>query len=320
MALRDDRPETGSLHGAQPRTEPEAVAPLGGYGGIGVNALLGHGPATLDVACVGAHEFDVPNHRSLAHRLRSEAGGMLSEAVYERLYGEAGACGGGNLVEIGTAQGAATIALALGARASGKPFRIFTADPFDRGSRLEVGSVAQNLELVRDGFASFGVADVIHVIVGGSANVLNALDGEISLLLIDADGQVDRDIFLLFDRLARDGIVIIDDIDNRVHLLPSATGVMLDQKHRLSHLLTTRMCEMGLLLETDRLGQTAFYRKGSASLDRDQFIEASLQSYRQLIWAHIDDGQLARGTRWISRWATTFRAARNSFFKALRRG
>jgi predicted O-methyltransferase YrrM len=228
----------------------------------------------------------------LLRRIKATADGQLPLAVYERLYRAAEACGGGAIVEIGTAQGAATIALALGAKASGKRFHIYTADPFDRGSRLAIGSVQENLALVRSGLEAFGVDRDVTVITGEAADVAGAL-GEtgIALLLIDADGRIDRDLALLLGRLAEGAPVIIDDVDDRVYLSRHADHWLVDQKHRLTHLLARRFCDLGLLTHIDTVGQTGFFAKGPAQAVPEEMLRVALEAYRTLVFAAVPVGK-----------------------------
>ena len=97
----------------------------------------------------------------LLGRVKESARGWLPLPVYRRLYDTAAAVGGGDFVEIGTAQGAATIAMALGAKSTGKPFRIHSADEFTRGSRPVAASVEEKRDMVRRGFEAFGVSEHI---------------------------------------------------------------------------------------------------------------------------------------------------------------
>ena len=217
---------------------------------------------------------------------------MLPIAVYERLYRAALESPGGTFVEIGTAGGAATIALALGARAAGKRFHIYTADPFDLGSRLSIGSVAHNLALVRAGFDAFGVADDITIVAGESSDLLKRLRDKASILLIDADGRIDRDIALLYARLTPSAQIVIDDIDDRVYARPDGAGWRVDQKHRLSHLLTRIFLDMNLLVEVEIVAQTGFYRKGSASVPPAEILAAGFDAYSELVVARIEPGQI----------------------------
>lgn len=233
--------------------------------------------------------------------VKVKCGGMLPPPVYERLFQLAGRVEHGPIVEIGTAQGAAAIVLARGARAAGRSTAVLTSDPFDRGSRLGVGSVACNLALVKQGLAEFGVADRVQVVAGTAADLIAQADPQrIGLVLIDADGAIDRDLALLFDRLAPDAVVAIDDVDGEVHAHPAPGGWTIDQKHRLTRLLCDALCARDVLRHEATICATGFYRKGAARLSPEEWSALALDAYRQLVFAPIARsriGSLARVRR-----------------------
>jgi predicted O-methyltransferase YrrM len=234
----------------------------------------------------------------LLAQVKESARGMLSLPAYRRIYETAAACGGGTIVEIGIAQGAATIALALGAKQAGRPFRIVTADPFAIDSRRSVGSVEDNLDLVRRGYETFGVADAIEIVVGTVADLVASADPrDISLLLIDADGRIDREIALLHDRLAPACPIIIDDMDGAIYLHRVGRRLSVDQKHRITLLLIERFAAEGLLVPQEIVGQTGWYVKGPASRSSDEILRIALPAYRELTRATIGRDQIGPAAR-----------------------
>lgn len=227
----------------------------------------------------------------LLARVKHEAFGWMPLPVYRRLYDTAAARNGGAFVEIGTAQGAATIALALGAKAAGKPFRIYTVDDFVTGSRPRSGSPQEKLALVRRGYEAFGVADSIENVIGSTADFPTTAGlPEIALLLIDADGRIDRDLALLHGRLAPDCPVIVDDMDDAFYIYMRKGRLVIDQKHRLTHLLLAAFAGAGLLVPDGASGQTGWYRKGPASLPAAEIERLALPAYRELVFARLGAG------------------------------
>jgi predicted O-methyltransferase YrrM len=234
----------------------------------------------------------------LLARVKEEARGMLPLAVYRRIHDTAAACGGGTIVEIGIAQGAATIAMALGAKRAGRPFRIVSADPFAIGTRTNIGSVEDNLELVRRGYEAFGVADAIEIVVGTVTDLVASVDPrDISLLLIDADGRIDRDIALLHDRLAPACPIVIDDVDGAIYLHRVGRSLSVDQKHRITRLLIERFAAEGLLVPRGITGQTGWYAKGPARRTADEIAGIALPAYRELTRATIGRDQIGPAAR-----------------------
>ncbi|NJM55017.1 MAG: hypothetical protein HC841_03040, partial [Verrucomicrobiae bacterium] len=98
------------------------------------------------------------------------AGGLMPAAVYEELFTLASALSGANVVEVGTAHGAATIAIALGAKTSSPPVTIHTIDRLGGkfSSRSKFGSVSDNEAIVRRNFREAGVERMIRMFVGSS--------------------------------------------------------------------------------------------------------------------------------------------------------
>jgi predicted O-methyltransferase YrrM len=225
----------------------------------------------------------------LLDQVKWAAHGKLPLHVYRRIHDTAARCRG-TLVEIGTSQGAATIAMALGAATSGHPFRILTCDPFRIGLRPHGPSLQAKLDVVRRGFERFGVAASIHVVAGTVGDLVAAHDPQdIGLLLLDADGRIDRDLELLHDRLAPDCPIIIDDIDERTYLHRRGRKVQVDQKHRLTHLLVEQFVRQGLLVPQAESGQTGWYAKGKAA-SAGEIERLALPCYRELVSTAVGFG------------------------------
>ena len=225
--------------------------------------------------------------------VKGAAEGVLPLSVYEELYALGRDFGGGNIVEIGTAGGAATVALALGAIAGGKPFHIWTADPMDRGSRLAVSSVADNIARLRQVFFQYEVEGYISIITGDVFAISrNVVPQSISLLLIDADGRVDRDLSELYPRLSPDARVVIDDVVDQVFAEKKGGSWYIMQKHRLTYLIATALCREGLLLEDRRVAQTVFYRRGRAERASGEIRELAFAAYSKLAFAKLSLGQV----------------------------
>jgi hypothetical protein len=130
-------------------------------------------------------------------------------------------------------------------------------------------------------------------VIGSAADLLAAADlAEIDLLLIDADGRIDRDLALLHGRLASDCPVIVDDMDDTIYLNMRKGRLVIDQKHRLTHLLLKRFVEAGLLVPDEATGQTGWYRKGPASLPATEIEFLALPAYRELVFAAIPAASL----------------------------
>jgi predicted O-methyltransferase YrrM len=123
----------------------------------------------------------------------------------------------GNVLEIGPYLGGSTMATAIGLRASGRA-RLFVT--VEKGGEMDRRRLFSR-DIVRDlsrNLADNGLAHQVEIVVGHSlgpetvAAVQRRLPRQsVSLLIIDADGQV-RDLFELYHELLADNCwVVIDD-------------------------------------------------------------------------------------------------------------
>ena len=224
----------------------------------------------------------------LLERVRSEAHGKLSPAAYRRLYESAAAIGGGTIVEIGTSQGAATIAMALGAKAAGLDFRIVTLDAHFVGTRPRAATESEKKAIVRRGFEAFGVSGRIDMVIGKVEELVEIADPcDIPLLLIDADGRIDRDLAALWRRLRPGCAIVIDDCDDQIYIHRRGRRLHIDQKHRITHMLIAALIDAGLLVPDGAVGQTSWFRKGEAPGGAGEIERLALPAYRDLVSAEI---------------------------------
>ena len=77
--------------------------------------------------------------------------------------------------------------------------------------------------------------------------------------------------------------IIIDDVEDRIYIHPTARGLRIQQKHRLSHLLVDAFARHGLLERREALGQTGWYAMGPARLPAEEIERLALGAYRQLV-------------------------------------
>jgi len=148
-------------------------------------------------------------------RAKRVACGKLSYRVYLRLYFEALGSADGRVVEIGPAQGASTIALALGAVRAGKSEKLMTVDRFEKSLSLNsTNDVESNMAILKRNVRLFGVEDQVEIVavVDDTRRGYPSLTADsVGLLFIDADGAVDRDIAVLYSALQPRATIIFDD-------------------------------------------------------------------------------------------------------------
>lgn len=229
-------------------------------------------------------------------RVKSEARGLMPAGTYRRLYDLAARGGGGTFVEIGTYCGAATVALALGAQASGRPAEILSADLLRPGVGVPGRSNEEKIAVLNRTFAAFGVGKMIRFIHGTSCEIVTEVDPpRVDLLLLDGGGRLEMDLALLWSRLAEGCPIVIDDVSGRVHVRRFWRGAVVDQKHRISKLLADFFVEAGLLVPEGESEGTGWFRKGKAEMSADDIRLLALPAYHQLIKAEVGAEELGLG-------------------------
>lgn len=235
-----------------------------------------------------------------------EANGLLPLSVYKALWECVAQAPGPNVVEVGTAHGAATIALALGARNAGVKVRIHTIDLLGGkfSSRARYGSVNQNKEIVLQNFARAEVAECISLFVGSTDEFVASgqCPDRIDLLMLDADGRIDRDFLHFYNLLSPDAIIVIDDVDRGVYLSATHDGTpYVDLKHRITSLLLQALESHGFLRVEKTIHNTAFSRRGKRQMVDQEFSRLALSCYRELVFADLPGPEWKELVRWYDR-------------------
>lgn len=220
--------------------------------------------------------------------IRRACHGMLTAEVYRRIYETALEAPAGLRVEIGTGHGAGAVCMALAAKDSGRPARVYTFDKFEGGSRKYYGDAARNLEITREAFGQFGVADAIEIIPGDVGETIKALPaGEVGMLFIDCDGRLDRDFGNILGRVPLGAPVVLDDIANRVRSRNKGDHLRIDQKHRIGWLLTCSARDHGLLGPGRMVKETWFGTRGPEPVGAWP-ASAIIDCYRQLVFGDAE--------------------------------
>lgn len=218
--------------------------------------------------------------------IRRRCDGMMRAETYERIYETARQAKGNTFVEIGTAHGASTVCLALAMRDTGRSGTIYTFDRFGRSGRTKYKDASQNPGIARAAIEYFGVAGLVRIIEGDAGkNAGQVPGGQLGLLMMDADGRIDRDMASFYDRLLPDAPVIIDDMADRVRVKLRGDGTArVDQKHKLTFHLVESAVKHGLLAEAELDGETWFGRRCAKRFDQWP-PQSILNAYRKLVFA-----------------------------------
>jgi len=199
------------------------------------------------------------------YELKAKTHGMLNPMIYRRMYLLAREQPDLDIVEIGGAAGAGSVALALGMKESGKRSGLVVVEKLQGGSRATLGDYQRNLEIINGNFRDFEVGDVVrlypHEITMENGSEVRALirTPEIAAFVHDADGRLDRDFSLFWPLLRPGGLIIVDDYANSPHFKPiSERNPQGGIKSVMTFRLLNQMIEWGLFRLTRRMGNTAF--------------------------------------------------------------
>ena len=204
--------------------------------------------------------------------------GMLSIDVYNEMYLVAQKIEkGATILEIGTYHGATTISLALGLDKNNK---IISIDKF-YCTPNKFGTLEENKAIVENNFKYFDVEKNIDFYLGTSNEVSLKLPKELtlSMLVIDADGAIDRDFELFYNKLLPSSPIIIDDYSDIVRIQYKKKYTRIDQKFRLTHMLISFM-EQEKLLEKHKVVDSTYF--GIKPICQDKDIDFSNYDFRQI--------------------------------------
>lgn len=240
-----------------------------------------------------------------AKEIKQKCNGMLSAEMYQRIYEYAAKAPAGNFIEIGAAHGAATVCLglALGEKSN---FHVYSVEKIIGGSRDQFGGFSENKKTLEKNLAYFGVENHVELILEDvkSAALKIPSGPPFSLMILDADGRINRDFGLFFDKLMPGAIVIIDDVSPGVRIKPlvkkfDVHQVKIDQKHRISSLLLDVFCRHGLV-EGELVGTTFFGKKLSGGKFSDTSADV-LEAYHHLVFAEASYSIVPGGVVGVSK-------------------
>lgn len=217
---------------------------------------------------------------------------LLPTEIYSYLYDYSAVERPEVAVDVGTAHGACSIALALGAKTVGHPTKIWAIDPLQGSrqipsSREKFGDVSKNAKIVQGNFANAGVADAITLFVGTDEkfSLSKSLRSQIQCLILDADGRIDRSLLLFRSSMSDGALIMIDDIDGRPHAIRNGGKSLIDLKHVIAKKLTLALVDEGFLSIEKEFDKTVFCRAlNPAKWDAETLNLIALEAYRELVF------------------------------------
>lgn len=224
-----------------------------------------------------------------ANAVKDRCNGMLSSEIYKKIHEFGKAAPAGSFVEVGAAHGAGTVALASALSGADDRRKVYSFEKILGGSREQFGDFEDNKRILTGNIRSFGLEDRVQFAFGdvSEEHAIVPEKEPISLLMLDADGRLDRDFALFFDRLVPGAAVIIDDVSPhiRVKCLKMTLAVhdlRIDQKHRITDLLIDLFKRRGLI--AGEVHESTFF---GHKLPDAQYSEAAsevIQCYHQLVF------------------------------------
>ncbi|MDH3666967.1 MAG: hypothetical protein OEN23_08550 [Paracoccaceae bacterium] len=220
-------------------------------------------------------------------KMRLDVGGMLDPKVYHELYLSARQSAH-NILEIGTARGAATVALGLGALDGGhENVRVATVEKLGESYTERYGTPEDYRARLYGAFERYGVAERIDVHFGAARAIVSdpVIEAGLGLMFLDADGALDRDFSDFYGALVPGAAIIIDDYGtDRATLYINPTEIKIDQKHRLTKLLVHYFEEKGVLRKDQVVKETYFgARPDGATFEPNA--DEIFQVYRELTFS-----------------------------------
>lgn len=245
-------------------------------------------------------------------RIRELTRGYLPAETYRRLYECARSAAEGVMIDIGPAQGGSTLALGLGILRSGKTAS--TVYSIEKGVGSDALRDRDNPEangaVLRANVARYGLEGVCEVLIGGVEEVHERVDATrpVSLLFIDADGALDRDFGLFYNRLLPGAPIIIDDVADvinrhaRENYLKWTEQRQMDEyvagkgarsfgdltplgKEYTAFRFTRYFLQRGLIESDGRIGMTLFARKAGDGVFNPEVDGVALRQIRGEILA-----------------------------------
>lgn len=216
--------------------------------------------------------------------LKAATQGMLDPKVYRELYRLAVESPDLDIIEIGGAAGAGSVALARGLVEAGKAASVIVVEKLEGGSRTELGARDDNIRRIESNFETHGVAHKVRLFPheltfeNGHEVVAMVATADIAALVHDADGRVDRDFFLFWPLLRDGGAIVIDDYaDAPENYRPISPRYPLGgAKGVVTYRLTNQLIAWGLFEPTLTMGNTLFGTKPAAA-DWSRFDRAACE-------------------------------------------
>jgi len=219
-------------------------------------------------------------------KLEKEASGAWGAHIYSALYYAAEKVTDGRIIEVGTGRGAATIVLARAAMATGAA-TVISIDNIDQDP-VNHAAIEKALDEIESNFKAFDVAEHVEFLVGPCEKAALQLprDLKTGMLVLDADGAIDRGFSLFYNSLIPGAPIVINAYDEKyAGRKAQSEHVYLDPRKRLTTSLVTYFERLGLL-EKDKVLEEVYFGRKPANVTKDVEFNLSeiMKFYRDLVF------------------------------------
>lgn len=234
--------------------------------------------------------------------------GYLAPEVYREIYRCACSAKEGYIIDIGPAQGGSSISLCLGLRDSSKiKSKVISIEKGEGSAALISNDKNVNETKLAENIKAYDVEKYSIVLMGDVAEVADNVPGDlpVTCIFIDADGALDRDFKLFYNRMLDNSYIIIDDYTNIINYyalnnyLKWSTQEEMDVyvkskgassfvdlcplgKEYTTYKFINYFLESGLIVQDKIIGQTFFGRKNNGFSFNQKHYE-NLQTIRSNI-------------------------------------
>ncbi len=157
------------------------------------------------------------NEPDFANIMSDTAAGMGLQN-YRDLFREALSLKPGIVVEIGPARGAGTVILGLAGKQNPNIEKIITIDAFQNSRSLKTfDNAEENISDLRRNLEKYHCEEKVTIMIAGQEDWELIRNSQISMLVIDADGGLDRDFSNYFNLLIPEATVFVDDCELKLN-------------------------------------------------------------------------------------------------------
>src|SRR5690606_12919369 len=104
--------------------------------------------------------------------------------------------------------------------------KVYSFDKHERGSRRHYSSPEASLAVAKKNIASFGMEARVEALIANAEEMKPSFGiGNIEMVMLDADGRIDRDLFAWRNSISGGAPIFIDDCEDVVRFKYDSKGI-----------------------------------------------------------------------------------------------